>query len=100
MTSNEAPAHPQAYGATETSEAQPITTNYELQDQGGGDGEAFNDEDVHVGGSEDGGGDSYDSLDEDEDRNMSMTEMLYSSSSYHAIAKPGEIDECMRRGRS
>lgn len=92
-SANEAPAHPQAYGATETTEAQAITTNYELQDQGGGDGEAFNDE--NVGGSEDGGGDSYDSLDDDEDRNMSMTEMLYSSSSYHAIAKPGESDEYM-----
>lgn len=77
----EAPAHPQAYGATGSTD-QPITSHYELQ------------KDVLSPTAEA----TYDRFDDEEDNedemddpyDMSLTELLYSSSSYHAIAKPGE----------
>ena len=74
-------SRPQPYGSTNLAE-QPITSCYELQDdqrnQTTAAAERFEDE---IGDEDD---------DEDESNEMSLEELLYSSSSYHAIAKPGK----------
>jgi presenilin 1 len=75
MANSNMAQHPQAYGATAGLIEQP-TSHYQLQDDQPGDsttGGLFRDDD------------------EDEDLQMSLTELLYSSSSYHAIAKPVSI---------
>jgi ketosteroid isomerase-like protein len=75
-----AAAHSQAYGATSTSDQQrPIMTQYELQDDGAVPAVAATDTFVTEDGDE-----------MDEQYDMSLTELLYSSSSFHAIAKPGK----------
>lgn len=66
------------YGATSTTD-QPITSHYELQNDPTSPTERFDDEDEDD--------------DFDDDNEMSLAELLYSSASYHAIAKPGKY--CM-----
>ncbi|KAI2503655.1 hypothetical protein MHU86_10779 [Fragilaria crotonensis] len=71
-------SHPECYGATITTE-QPITSGYELQNDlptQAATTERFEDEIVD------------EDEDDDESNEMSLEELLYSSSSYHAIAKP------------
>lgn len=75
-------SHPQPYGATSAAE-QPITSPYALQ----------NDPPIQTATAdrfEDEHGDEDDDDDDDESNEMSLEELLYSSSSYHAIAKPGK----------
>ena len=78
-------SHPQPYGATIASE-NPISSHYELQNdpdpQIPSSYERFNDE-----ADED---DNNEDDDDDEPNEMSLDELLYSSSSYHAIVKPGK----------
>lgn len=74
-------SHPECYGATITTE-QPITSGYELQNDlptQAATTERFEDEIVD------------EDEDDDESNEMSLEELLYSSSSYHAIAKPGKL---------
>jgi hypothetical protein len=76
--------HPQPYGATNSAE-QPITSNYQLQNDSvppTSTVERFDDEVVDEEDDDEG--------DFDEFNDMSLEELIYSSSSYHAIAKPGE----------
>lgn len=71
-------SHPECYGATIATE-QPITSGYELQNDlptQAATTERFEDEIVD------------EDEDDDESNEMSLEELLYSSSSYHAIAKP------------
>lgn len=76
--------HPQPYGATNSGE-RPLTSNYQLQNDSippTSTIERFDDEVVDD--------DDDDEGDFDEFNDMSLEELIYSSSSYHAIAKPGE----------
>ena len=70
------PTHPQEYGATNN------VTDYQLQEG------SFEDEDHNNNASGDDSDDfSYETVDEP----MSLSELLYSTSSYHAIVKPVSI---------
>ncbi len=75
--------HPQPYGSTNSGE-QSLTSNYQLQNDSvppTSTIERFDDEVID---------DDDDEGDFDEFNDMSLEELIYSSSSYHAIAKPGE----------